>query len=163
MERTRWQRLRTLFLRLGALAILLLAGVLLAAFALLQSQTFAGFVIDKAMPMVDGLLPGTIAVGGFSGGLGSRFELVDVAIADETGDVFIAVDRVALEWQVFDLLFQDISASRVELDNPVVTLKQRPDGSLNVVTAFVSPDGSCLLYTSPSPRDLSTSRMPSSA
>ena len=24
-------------------------------------------------------------------------------------------------------------------------------------------DGSCLLYTSPSPRDLSTSRMPSSA
>ena len=27
---------------------------------------------------------------------------------------------------------------------------------------YVSPDG-CLLYTSPSPRDLSTSRMPSSA
>ena len=27
----------------------------------------------------------------------------------------------------------------------------------------VAPDGSCLLYTSPSPRDLSTSRMPSSA
>ena len=25
------------------------------------------------------------------------------------------------------------------------------------------PDGTCLLYTSPSPRDLSTSRMPSSA
>ena len=31
--------------------------------------------------------------------------------------------------------------------------------------AFLNPDNSydCLLYTSPSPRDLSTSRMPSSA
>ena len=28
---------------------------------------------------------------------------------------------------------------------------------------FQSKDESCLLYTSPSPRDLSTSRMPSSA
>ena len=28
---------------------------------------------------------------------------------------------------------------------------------------FCGPDGVCLLYTSPSPRDLSTSRMPSSA
>ena len=28
---------------------------------------------------------------------------------------------------------------------------------------FVTEDGACLLYTSPSPRDLSTSRMPSSA
>ena len=44
----------------------------------------------------------------------------------------------------------------------------------NEVTAFIGPSGcgkstllrcfnSCLLYTSPSPRDLSTSRMPSSA
>ena len=29
--------------------------------------------------------------------------------------------------------------------------------------AFTEKGGSCLLYTSPSPRDLSTSRMPSSA
>ena len=31
------------------------------------------------------------------------------------------------------------------------------------VTNFAAKDHSCLLYTSPSPRDLSTSRMPSSA
>ena len=30
-------------------------------------------------------------------------------------------------------------------------------------TAIIGQSGSCLLYTSPSPRDLSTSRMPSSA
>ena len=33
----------------------------------------------------------------------------------------------------------------------------------NKITALIGPSGCCLLYTSPSPRDLSTSRMPSSA
>ena len=32
-----------------------------------------------------------------------------------------------------------------------------------IAVAEIIPDNSCLLYTSPSPRDLSTSRMPSSA
>ena len=36
-------------------------------------------------------------------------------------------------------------------------------GIATVCLAWPSGDGSCLLYTSPSPRDLSTSRMPSSA
>ena len=33
---------------------------------------------------------------------------------------------------------------------------------IKILATLVEPDG-CLLYTSPSPRDLSTSRMPSSA
>ena len=42
------------------------------------------------------------------------------------------------------------------------------DDDTNIVVTFnqaivASPDDICLLYTSPSPRDLSTSRMPSSA
>ena len=35
--------------------------------------------------------------------------------------------------------------------------------SLLPIYEEIDPDGTCLLYTSPSPRDLSTSRMPSSA
>ena len=34
---------------------------------------------------------------------------------------------------------------------------------IEIVPPKGSPPGACLLYTSPSPRDLSTSRMPSSA
>ena len=37
------------------------------------------------------------------------------------------------------------------------------NGSLDEVTTTDAPSDACLLYTSPSPRDLSTSRMPSSA
>ena len=37
------------------------------------------------------------------------------------------------------------------------------EGKSKVSMGFVVCAGACLLYTSPSPRDLSTSRMPSSA
>ena len=37
------------------------------------------------------------------------------------------------------------------------------DAAINGVLQSLDPYSSCLLYTSPSPRDLSTSRMPSSA
>ena len=36
-------------------------------------------------------------------------------------------------------------------------------GLLSNSKLLISPEDACLLYTSPSPRDLSTSRMPSSA
>ena len=36
-------------------------------------------------------------------------------------------------------------------------------GQLAIALEKMGWEGSCLLYTSPSPRDLSTSRMPSSA
>ena len=37
------------------------------------------------------------------------------------------------------------------------------DNSLNICQNYSKRDNSCLLYTSPSPRDRSVSRMPSSA
>ena len=43
------------------------------------------------------------------------------------------------------------------------TLDLKPDAGSNIKSAFGSIPTTCLLYTSPSPRDLSTSRMPSSA
>ena len=46
--------------------------------------------------------------------------------------------------------------------NTVLTLKKKVDegGKVTMVTSY---DYTCLLYTSPSPRDLAISRMPSSA
>ena len=51
---------------------------------------------------------------------------------------------------------QLLSVARVAIRNPVVLI-------MDEATAFMDPSTDCLLYTSPSPRDLSTSRMPSSA
>ena len=51
-----------------------------------------------------------------------------------------------------NLLYLDVNNSRVGINNAT------PQYDLDVTGTT-----SCLLYTSPSPRDLSTSRMPSSA
>ena len=44
-----------------------------------------------------------------------------------------------------------------------VTDEQQSKGNLGGPDLFLAPIGSCLLYTSPSPRDVEESRMPSSA
>ena len=60
---------------------------------------------------------------------------------------------------------QDFIRKKTTLSNP---LSLTPDAGIRVSRSAhggkpQSPSSSCLLYTSPSPRDLSTSRMPSSA
>ena len=48
-------------------------------------------------------------------------------------------------------------------EGEIITFNQgKPNVPNNPIVPFIRGDG-CLLYTSPSPRDLSTSRMPSSA
>ena len=66
--------------------------------------------------------------------------------------------------------FEGVSADSLVSDQPMSndeTLKGATNRLQNIqhleADYLVSIEGGCLLYTSPSPRDLSTSRMPSSA
>ena len=52
---------------------------------------------------------------------------------------------------------------KIEIVNPEKSFLVKEDVSEVVVPAFEGEMGICLLYTSPSPRDRSLSRMPSSA
>ena len=49
------------------------------------------------------------------------------------------------------------------LDTKQVSDKEAEDAFRTILSWMGEDPNSCLLYTSPSPRDLSTSRMPSSA
>ena len=60
------------------------------------------------------------------------------------------------------VLFPEFVASDVQLTN-VRGVFDRAMAEYTLGLIFVFAKGICLLYTSPSPRDLSTSRMPSSA
>ena len=51
-------------------------------------------------------------------------------------------------------------ADRIEIPAALV---RRPRDPATINRTLITNDFDCLLYTSPSPRDLSTSRMPSSA
>lgn len=129
----------TLVLRLLLLVLVLVLLVVSTVWALLRTEAAARFVLEKAMPIVEDALPGTVSFSSYSGALGSRFVLNDVVVEDETGDPFITADSLALRWEVLDLLFGELQAGALELESPEFILKQRADGSLNVVTAFVKP------------------------
>ena len=95
--------------------------------------------------------------------------MIDLALTNEIIAV-LAILSFAIILFVFEVVRVDVAAlfvlvllglsSQVEAFNGgLVPIYQLFDGfSSNAVMSII-----CLLYTSPSPRDLSTSRMPSSA
>ena len=59
--------------------------------------------------------------------------------------------------------FFSVEGDNIDPDNDIKQLIAEQIGAECEETWLVGQDKDCLLYTSPSPRDLSTSRMPSSA
>ena len=58
------------------------------------------------------------------------------------------------------LRFESVGSTKVLADTAVYRLTSSEEGDERILASLLK---GCLLYTSPSPRDLSTSRMPSSA
>ena len=81
-------------------------------------------------------------------------ETVDCPPLDEA-QVRVAVDSLGIDAFIRTALNEDSFHRSVPIGGLV--------SALGVGVVSESTDEACLLYTSPSPRDLSTSRMPSSA
>ena len=82
--------------------------------------------------------------------IGSRLKEFGISLSIETNGT-VEIDPI-IDW---------ICVSPKDQIYPNVKIKQVRGDELKIV--YCGQDLSCLLYTSPSPRDLSTSRMPSSA
>ena len=76
----------------------------------------------------------------------------------QTGEGFEPPDGVSDEWQAISLLYTSGTTG-----NPKGCVYHHRGAYLNALGNMSTMAMTCLLYTSPSPRDLSTSRMPSSA
>ena len=80
----------------------------------------------------------------------------------------IVVGKVAVEAKQPNSAIRKAVRVQLKKNSKVVTAFVPRDGSLRLIddndrVLIAGMGRSCLLYTSPSPRDLSTSRMPSSA
>ena len=99
-------------------------------------------------------------------------EIVLIRAASESGQLYGSVSAKDISNAVTEAGLS-INKSQVDLNKAIKTLsyediliKLHPEISINLklnIARSVEEAKDCLLYTSPSPRDLSTSRMPSSA
>ena len=75
-----------------------------------------------------------------------------------SGDYFSHTDRK------YDEIIERLEALEKKVANSKLMMKRTLDGEYEkLVDVVVEHDRTCLLYTSPSPRDRQKSRMPSSA
>ena len=79
--------------------------------------------------------------------------------------VYGGIGRAARTWDDFDRIVD--SLTHLESDETLLVQSGKPVGVFrtheDAPRVLIANSNLCLLYTSPSPRDLSTSRMPSSA
>ena len=92
------------------------------------------------------------------GSIGDWAEDGDAALSTLTTGKLVIVGSSMGGWQ--SLLYARANPQRVQ---GLVTIAAAPDFTEDGYWANFTEAQNCLLYTSPSPRDLSTSRMPSSA
>ena len=72
------------------------------------------------------------------------------------------IDKSNADWFHLDVM-DGLFVPNISFGMPIVkSIRQMTKKPLDVHLMIIEPE-SCLLYTSPNPRDLSTSRMPSSA
>mgnify|MGYP003312047293 CR=1 FL=1 len=88
----------------------------------------------------------------------------EVVVENEQGLHARPADLVAREAQRWESRIEFVGkAQRVDGKSILDLLTLAAEAGTHLVVEATGPDASCLLYTSPSPRDATLSRMPSSA
>ena len=133
-------------------------------FHYLQQQRFDWLVLQLSPPNEDGLCS-----------LGTSVEFLPLLLERSNNVIGIVNQQVPFVFNAPRVKFNDLACS-IECNEPLVSVSSpNPDeASIKIaqhLSTLIDHDtllqtgigNICLLYTSPSPRDLSTSRMPSSA
>ncbi len=114
-----------------------LALAVLAVLAFVNSPLLVDLALQHGLPAANQAIPGTILVGGSAGPV-TDLTLHDVEIRDENGDRAIFVERLELDWNLWDLGMRRIAVDSVVVTNPEVVVRVRPDrAGVNLATAFV--------------------------
>ena len=122
----------------------------------------------EVTPSKDGSVPRTICIANQKGGVGKTTTSINLAVGlAMSGNKTLLVDMDPQCNATTGIGLSPVDRHPLVIDQPIrqSVLQSSSDG-LSILPgskSFRDVDMLCLLYTSPSPRDLSTSRMPSSA
>src|SRR5688572_6483528 len=128
---------RFLRILLAGVALLLLAGFI--ALVVFNGTYYGRERVRRiALDALRDMVKGEVVVDRIDGNLLDRFDLVGVAIVDESERPFLIADRIRARVAIAPLLTRRIVITSIELDRPVVTLSQAPDRTWNYERIFES-------------------------
>lgn len=90
------------------------------------------WLVQTAAQRTSRQLNGTLEIGALEGSLLSAFSLVDVVVRDHADDVVARVDAVHLRYRPASLLRGKLLIDELEIIRPDLTLRQAPDGTVNL-------------------------------
>jgi autotransporter translocation and assembly factor TamB len=117
----------------GVIAALL---VLLVLVSLLFLQTSPGknFLKSRLVSSLQGTLTGELDVGRIEGGLIGGVELYGVVVRDARGNVALRIPRASADYELLQLLDNELRLESVTVDRPLVVGRMYEDGTLNLST-----------------------------
>jgi autotransporter translocation and assembly factor TamB len=130
------KRALTIFLR----SVIVVAVLAVSAFVIFTKTDFGrrrirgvvlGFLHDR--------VHGRVTIGRIEGSVLDDFSLVDIAIADSTGEPFLSAERVSARVILRELLSKKVVVSGVTIIKPVLHVTKTPDKDWNYARIFHSP------------------------
>ncbi|MEP7346308.1 MAG: hypothetical protein ABI877_13630, partial [Gemmatimonadaceae bacterium] len=127
-------------LTITSVVLFALLVVVIGSFEVLTKTDFGrrrvrGLVLDFLHDKVHG----TATIGRIEGDITGVFSLVDIAIADSSGEPFLSAERVTARVGVGALMSKRIAVSGVTLINPVIHITKTPGTEWNYARIFHSP------------------------
>ena len=129
----------------------LIAGGAVASLVVLYFfLTSSMFVKSFVLPKVSDAIGATIAVDDLSLHPFSGLELTKLRVTPNGATSLATIDRVRVQYSLTAILGGTIDVSEVLLENPVITLEQKADGSMNLPKPSGQPTAAATPSTGPS-------------
>src|SRR6476646_8767577 len=120
---------------LCTLVVLGLIGVCVGTF-LLHTETGQAGLRRTIQQQVAGSMKGKLYLGPMSGNFFTGVTIDSLELRDDEDSVFVATGRVKLEYDVRDIVDRRLHFRRVEVEHPVVVLRQHENWSWNFKRMF---------------------------
>ncbi|WP_291859154.1 translocation/assembly module TamB domain-containing protein [Marinilabilia sp.] len=105
-----------------------------------QTSVFRGIVRKQAVKIANEQLDGEVTLEKVEGSFFTNLTLKGLWVGKTRQDTILSLDRLALRYSLWPLIYGRVSVSSIELERPLVNLVQHPDSSWNFQDIFPVSD-----------------------